>query len=122
MHRARHVVSENQRVLAAVAALREGDGERLGQVLYASHASLRDDYAVSCSELDAVVEIAAGVTGVLGARMMGAGFGGSALILARDEALPALEATLPPAYEQATSRAGVLHVCRIRGGPEWQRI
>jgi galactokinase len=78
LRRARHVVAENDRVLRAVAALRAGAGEahNLGALLYASHASLRDDYAVSCPELDAVVEIAASVTGVLGARMMGAGFGG----------------------------------------------
>lgn len=121
--RARHVVSENLRVLDAVDALRVGDGERLGRLLSASHASLRDDYVVSGPELDAVVEIAGGVPGVLGARMMGAGFGGSALILARYEALPALEATLPLAYERATRRAGALHVCHIRGGPEstWVR-
>ena len=122
LRRARHVVSENLRVLDAVTALRAGDGERLGGLLYASHASLRDDYAVSCPELDTVVAIAAGVPGVLGARMMGAGFGGSALILLRNEALQALHATLPPTYEQRTGRMGALHVCHIRGGPESRRV
>lgn len=118
LRRARHVVGENERVLDAVVALREGDGEQLGRLLYASHSSLRDDYEVSCGELNAAVEIAATVPGVLGARMMGAGFGGSALILARDEARAALDAILVREYEKTTRRAGVLHICHIHGGPE----
>jgi len=115
--RARHVVSENARVLAAVAALRTGDADTLGTLLYASHASLRDDYEVSCPELDATVEIASGVPGVLGARLMGAGFGGSALILVREDALPALRAALTTDYPARTGREGTLHICRIAGGP-----
>lgn len=116
--RARHVVSENARVLAAVEALRAGDADRLGALLYASHASLRDDYEVSCAELDAVVEIAGGVPGVLGARMMGAGFGGSALVLVRRDALPALETALRKDYSRRTGRQGALHVCTVSGGPQ----
>ena len=115
--RARHVVRENARVHAAVAALRAGDAETLGRLLYASHASLRDDYEVSCSELDATVEIAASVPGVLGARLMGAGFGGSALILVREDALPTLRAALASTYPAQTGREGTLHICRIAGGP-----
>ncbi len=97
LRRARHIVSENARVLAAVAALRAGDAATLGALIYASHASLRDDYAVSCAELDAVVEIARTVPGVVGARMMGAGFGGNVLALVCRAALPALEARLADA-------------------------
>jgi galactokinase len=79
--RARHVVTENERVLAAVEALAEGDVETVGTLLFRSHASLRDDYEVSCRELDAVVEIAREVDGVLGARMTGGGFGGSVVAI-----------------------------------------
>jgi galactokinase len=82
--RARHVVTENARVLEAVALLRAGDLDRLGPLLAASHASLRDDYEVSSPELDTAVE-AAMAAGAAGARMTGAGFGGSAIALVRAE-------------------------------------
>jgi galactokinase len=75
--RARHVVSENERVLAAAGRL--GAGEEIGDLLYASHASLRDDFEVSCAELDAVVECSR-QCGASGARLTGAGFGGSAIV------------------------------------------
>ena len=78
--RARHVVTENARVLEAVALLRAGELDRLGPLLAASHASLRDDYEVSSPELDTAVEAATGA-GAVGARMTGAGFGGSAIAL-----------------------------------------
>jgi galactokinase len=80
LRRARHVVTENARVLAAVERLRAGDLDRLGPLLAASHASLRDDYEVSSPELDTAVE-AAVAAGAVGARMTGAGFGGSAIAL-----------------------------------------
>lgn len=84
LKRARHVVTEDERVLAAVSALREQDFGAFGRLMYASHASLRDDYEVSTRELDAYVECAVGV-GALGARLTGAGFGGSAIaLIARD--------------------------------------
>ena len=118
LRRARHVVYENARVLAAVDALKLGDGAALGELLYASHASLRDDYQVSCAELDAVVEIARSVPGVLGARMMGGGFGGSALALVRRGALPALAAALASEYPRRAGRTGELHVCQIADGPQ----
>ncbi len=79
--RARHVVTEEQRVLEAVDALRDGDVRGLGPLLTASHASLRDDFEVSCPELDAAVDAALD-GGALGARMIGGGFGGSAIALA----------------------------------------
>jgi galactokinase len=80
LRRARHVVTENARVLEAVELLRAGDLAPLGALLTASHASLRDDFEVSSPELDAAVEAATGA-GAVGARMTGAGFGGSALAL-----------------------------------------
>jgi galactokinase len=88
LRRARHVVSENARVLEAVELLRAGRLDRLGPLLAASHASLRDDYEVSSPELDTAVE-AAVAAGAVGARMTGAGFGGSAIALVpRDLAGP----------------------------------
>jgi galactokinase len=82
LRRARHVVTEDARVLEAVELLRAGDLDRLGPLLAASHASLRDDYEVSSPELDTAVE-AAVAAGAVGARMTGAGFGGSAIALVR---------------------------------------
>jgi len=82
---ARHVTSENTRVAAAAALLEQGQFDELGRLMLASHRSLRDDMDVSCPELDRIVETAAAVPGVLGARMTGGGFGGSAIVLARAE-------------------------------------
>ena len=115
LRRARHVVSENARTLSAAEALAAGDGEALGALMNASHASLRDDYAVSCVELDAAVEIAQATPGTLGARMMGAGFGGSILALVRSEALDALSARLAEKYPARTGRQGAVVVCSITG-------
>jgi galactokinase len=115
--RLRHAVTENQRVEQAAAALRSRDMVRLGQLLIASHASLRDDYEVSCQELDAAVEIALTVPGVVGARLMGAGFGGSALILVEQEALDSLARILAAEYPKFSKTRGTLHICRIANGP-----
>ncbi len=82
--RARHVITENDRTIAAAQHIRSGQWERVGKLMYESHASLRDDYEVSCAELDLVVELArkVGVAGgVLGCRMTGGGFGGCAVAL-----------------------------------------
>jgi galactokinase len=81
--RARHVISENARTLAAVEAFRTDDRRAIGDLFAASHASLAGDFAVSTPELDALVEIATGVDGVIGARMTGAGFGGCTVNLVR---------------------------------------
>ena len=83
--RVRHVVTENQRVHEAQKALADGDLEQLGALVNQSHASLRDDFEVSCEELDQLVEIAVSCDGVLGSRMMGAGFGGCTISLVRTE-------------------------------------
>lgn len=117
LRRARHVVTENARVLRAAEALERGDLQAVGRLVAASHASLRDDFAVSCPELDAAVEIASAVPGVFGARMTGAGFGGSTLILVTRSALPRLEQVLRDEYPRRTGRSGTLHVCAIADGP-----
>ncbi len=79
--RARHVVTEDDRVLAAVAALRAGHVQTLGQLFYASHESMRDDYEVSVPEIDLMVELARATPDVYGARLTGGGFGGSVVML-----------------------------------------
>jgi galactokinase len=122
LRRARHVVRENARVLEAVSALRAGDMARVGVLLDASHASLRDDFAVSCPELEAAVAIARAVPGVLGARLMGAGFGGSALMLVRAGAMEALAAALAHEYPRRVGREGMLHCCAAAGGPRWATV
>jgi galactokinase len=96
--RAQHVVSENSRVLQAADALRRRSPRGLGPLLYASHESLRLDFAVSCRELDCLVELAAGMPQVIGARMMGGGFGGCALVLVEASALNDVEQHLAEGY------------------------
>jgi galactokinase len=81
--RARHVVTEDERVLQAVAALRADDPAQVGELFYASHASMRDDYEVSVPQVDALVEIASSERDVYGARLTGGGFGGSIVVLTR---------------------------------------
>jgi galactokinase len=100
LRRARHVVTENARVLEAVRLLRAGELERLGPLLAASHASLRDDYEVSSPELDTAVE-AAVTAGAVGARMTGAGFGGSALALARADLVGRIDGQVQAAFAAA---------------------
>ena len=97
---ARHVVTENQRVRAAVSALGAGDWRRFGTLMTASHGSLRDDFAVSCPELDVAVDALVGA-GADGARMTGAGFGGSAIAVAYPELVPALTAAVEAAFSAA---------------------
>lgn len=98
--RVRHVVSENGRVLEVVALLRAGDVRAIGPALTASHASLRDDYQVSCTELDLAVATAL-AAGAHGARMTGGGFGGSAIALVETDAVPAVRAAVLEAFAEA---------------------
>jgi galactokinase len=97
-HRAQHVISENSRVLQAADALRRRSPRGLGPLLYASHESLRLDFAVSCRELDCLVELAAGMPQVIGARMMGGGFGGCVLVLVEAGAVDDVEQHLAEGY------------------------
>jgi galactokinase len=102
--RARHVVSENARVLATVELLRSGQPDRLGEPLGASHASLRDDFEVSSPELDLAVEVARDA-GAVGARMTGAGFGGSAIALTPIGLAEQVEKALLTAFARRRFRA-----------------
>jgi galactokinase len=102
--RARHVVTENARVQQAVAALRAGDLTRLGELLDASHESLREDFEASCPELDLLVELARADPRTFGARMTGGGFGGSMLALTRAGAGSAVAQAVCAQYAQRTDR------------------
>ncbi|HUI42944.1 MAG TPA: galactokinase [Terriglobia bacterium] len=114
--RARHVITENQRVLDAVAALDAGHIERFGQLMNASHRSLRDDYQVSAPELDTLVEIAWKQPGVLGARMTGAGFGGCTVNLVRRESTPALVDALQAGFAPVFGRTPEVYVLATADG------
>ena len=114
--RCRHVVTENDRTLEAVAALREGRLRTAGELMYASHASLRDDYAVSCRELDVMVEAASHITGVYGARMTGGGFGGCTVNLVERAAIDKFRETIAIEYRRATNRDAAIYVSSAAAG------
>jgi galactokinase len=117
--RASHVVSEIERTLLAAQAVRASEWPALGRLMYASHASLRDNYEVSCAELDAVVEIAQAIGshgGVMGCRMTGGGFGGCTVALVRAEALPAISAAISAEYKKRTGIKPSLFVSRPAAG------
>jgi galactokinase len=122
LRRARHVVTENERVLQAVDALWLRDHRSLGKLLGASHASLRDDYQVSCAELDVMVAICQSVPGVCGARMTGAGFGGCALALATPGAVGALTEAVMSRYPQHTGRTPSVVTCTVGDGTRAVRV
>lgn len=114
--RARHVVTENQRVLDTVAALERGDIQTVGELMAASHASLRDDYAVSVRELDVMVELAHAQPGCAGARMTGAGFGGAAIALVQENAVDDFVKNVSAGYQNATGIEPLLLVTRAQDG------
>jgi galactokinase len=116
LKRARHVLTENARVETFAAAAERGDLEGMGRALIESHRSLRDDYEVSCAELDFLVETALEIPGVLGARMTGGGFGGSTVNLVRRDAVDTLEAALLSKYAAAFGRTPEFHVCIASAG------
>lgn len=104
MKRCRHVVSENARTLESVNALETGDLARLGRLMYASHESLRDDYEVSCSELDMLVDAARQVDGVIGARMTGGGFGGCTINLVESRSADRFVSAISDQFRQSFGR------------------
>jgi len=114
--RARHVVSENYRVLEAVKVLEAGDLGRFGQLMNASHESLRDDYEVSSKELDVLVELARKQPGVLGARMTGAGFGGCTVNLVRQDAAEAFAEAVRRGYQDALGLKAEIYIFKASQG------
>ncbi len=103
--RARHVVTEDERVIRAVAAMKAGDLRLLGELFYASHASMRDDYEVSVPEIDLIVELAVADGDVYGARLTGGGFGGSVVMLAKKGAGTAAARRIAATYAERSGRA-----------------
>jgi len=109
LQRSRHVVSENDRVRAAFDALRTQDADKLGQLVSESHVSLRDDFEVSCSEVDSLVAIANSCDGVLGSRMVGAGFGGCVLSVVATEHIEGASQTICRKYKALTGSTPWMH-------------
>lgn len=107
---ARHICTEQHRVLSAVEALNGGDDVRMGELMRQSHESLRDDYRVSCDELDALVEAAWAAPGCVGARMTGAGFGGCTVNLVRADAVEDFIAATGPAYRARSGLTATFYV------------
>ncbi|MDZ7668617.1 MAG: galactokinase [Gammaproteobacteria bacterium] len=114
--RARHIATEQSRVDAACAALQRGDWCDFGRMLHASHASLRDDYAVSCAEVDLLVEIFARQPGCYGARMTGAGFGGAVVAAVSSDQADTCARAAAEAYAGPGGRTLQTFVARSRGG------
>jgi galactokinase len=116
--RCRHVIGENQRTLDGVEALERGDAATFGRLMDASHRSLRDDYEVSCTELDAMVEAAWRAPGVIGARMTGGGFGGCAVALVDEVQAEAFSRQVATEYERATGLDPNLYICTAEAGAD----
>jgi galactokinase len=103
-------------------ALRAGGLKTVGQALRDSHASLRDDYEVSCTELDTMVDIANVQPGCYGARMTGGGFGGCAVALVDNDAVDAFVAAVAPAYTEKTGLTPHLYVCQAAAGSGVEKL
>jgi galactokinase len=116
LKRARHVVTENRRVLEAVKALTVGDLPRFGQLMIQSHNSLRDDYEVTGFELDSLVNISLCQKGVLGARMTGAGFGGCTVAFVKNEYLDDFISGTSSAYKEKTGLQAMFYLPEISDG------
>ena len=114
--RAKHAVYENQRTIAAVKALRDGELMRFGQLMDQSHISLRDDYQVSCAEIDILVDLAWHQPGVLGSRITGGGFGGCTVSLVKKIAVDAFIEKLGRAYLTKVGHEAEFYMAEIGGG------
>ena len=115
--RAKHAVYENQRTIKAVEALQKNDVKLFGELMNASHVSLRDDYEVTGIELDTLVEEAWKIEGVIGSRMTGAGFGGCTVSIVKDEAVDTFIQEVGAAYEEKIGYAADFYVVEIGDGP-----
>jgi galactokinase len=114
--RCRHIVTENDRVVAAAVALKAGALERFGQLMRESHQSMRDDYEISCQELDLMVRLAESMDGVYGARMTGGGFGGCTVNLVRADTVVKFRSLIAARYAGATGHAPEIYVCQAADG------
>jgi galactokinase len=120
--RCKHVVSENERTLQARHALKDGDLTTLGRLMSLSHDSLRDDYEVSCPELDLMVELAMQHPGVFGGRMMGGGFGGCTVNLVHRDAFESFATVITDSYKRATGLDATIQVIKADNGVEESTI
>jgi len=118
LKRCRHVITEDERVTQAAECLRNHDPLGFGRLMAESHRSLRDDYEVSCTELDLMVGIAGRAEGVLGSRMTGGGFGGCTINLVRSEFVAQFSDLISTEYKNATGRSPEIYVSRPAGGAE----
>jgi len=114
--RARHVISENERVLAFREACVRHDREEMGQLFLGSHKSMRDDYEISCAEIDFLVETAMAQAGCYGARLTGGGFGGCTVNLVAPEAVDSFKAAVGAAYEQQFGITPASYDCHPAAG------
>lgn len=114
--RAKHAVYENQRTIKAVAALKKGDIVEFGRLMNASHVSLRDDYEVSCEEIDVLVDLAWSVPGVIGSRITGGGFGGCTVSIVENDAVENFKKTVGEAYEAKVGHKAEFYVVDIGDG------
>jgi galactokinase len=115
--RAGYVIAEDVRVLQVVKLLEAGDFTAIGELLWQGHAGLRDEYEVSCSELDTLVDIAHSVPGVLGARMLGGGFGGCTINLVQSSSVEALREAVNAQYPARSGLQATIDICQAAGGP-----
>lgn len=116
IRRAKHAISENQRVKEAIFALEKDDIVTFGKLMNASHVSLRDDYEVTGLELDTLVEAAWNQDGCIGARMTGAGFGGCAIAIVKNDAIPAFESNVKAAYLEKIGYPCEFYIASIGDG------
>lgn len=114
--RAKHAVYENQRAIKAVAALKANDIETFGKLMNASHVSLRDDYEVSCEEIDILVDLAWATDGVVGSRITGGGFGGCTVSIVKNDAVDNFVETIGAAYEEKVGHKAEFYVVDIGNG------
>lgn len=115
--RAKHAVYENRRTIRAVEALKENNLKEFGELMNASHVSLRDDYEVSCDEIDVLVEEAWKIEGVIGSRITGGGFGGCTVSIVKDEAVEAFKEKVGTAYRERVGKNADFYVVEIGDGP-----
>jgi galactokinase len=115
--RAKHAVYENQRTIRAVEALKNNNLKLFGELMNASHVSLRDDYQVSCDEIDVLAEEAWKVDGVIGSRITGGGFGGCTVSIVKDEAVEQFKVKVGAAYKERVGKTADFYVVEIGDGP-----
>lgn len=116
IRRAKHAVAENQRTIEAVAALRAGDITRFGELMNQSHVSLRDDYEVSCEEIDILVDLAWQTPGVIGSRITGGGFGGCTVSIVKNDSIDTFIETIGKAYAEKVGHEAEFYTVEIGDG------